>query len=88
MINAIQNTGMDPRIFQDMTTVQQARQAHVPQTTDTVSLHGASLSADEEADQAMRGVMNAMSTDAQEALSVHGNLDYNRIMQLLADVDV
>ncbi|MBO4300413.1 MAG: hypothetical protein J5861_02305 [Desulfovibrio sp.] len=91
MINIIQNAPISLDHLQGTLTQPQSQVQHrpgpqvVPQD-DNVSVRNPQLMTDEEAMEAMSQVQDSLQQSTGEALSVHGGLDYSRVMALLADV--
>ena len=52
---------------------------------DIVSVHRPEQMTDEDISQTMQLIEDSVSESPMEAVSVYGNLDYNRVMALLSD---
>ena len=91
MINTIHNQNASIGLLNG-TFLQQPVQRNEPQDTtaapaaDVVHIQKPDLMTDAEADEAMAMVQNSLQQSAGEALAVHGGLDFDRVMALLAEV--
>lgn len=90
MLDAIQHMPITSvnSVYGTQNQVQLLRQpqAQTASMNDVNHVKNPQLMTDEDIDSAMSVVRNSVQQSAAEALSVHGGLDYSRVMALLADV--